>query len=245
MRALLLSSSVCHPTGYLDHAEEEIRDLLGAVRRVMFLPYALFDRDAYAAKAAERFGKMGYAVDPAHRTADPIDAIENAEAVFVGGGNTFRLLKALYELDLLEPLRRRAREGMPYIGASAGSNVAGMTIGTTNDMPIVQPPTFEALGLVNFNLNPHYLDPDPASTHKGETRDERIAQFLEESVTPVVALREGAMLRIDSHTVTVRGKDGGRLFRRGRKPVEIETGEDLGPLLSDFRPILAEEIRQN
>ncbi|HEV8610332.1 MAG TPA: dipeptidase PepE [Thermoanaerobaculia bacterium] len=238
MRALLISSSVCHPTGYLDHAEEEIRDLLGAVRRVLFLPYALFDRDAYAAKAAESFGRMGYEVVSAHRATNPARAALDAEAVFVGGGNTFRLLKSLYDLELLRPLRDRALEGMPYVGASAGTNVAGVTIGTTNDMPIVEPPSFEALGLVDFNLNPHYLDPDPASTHKGETRDERIAQFLEESATPVVALREGAMLRVDGDAVTVCGTGGGRIFRRGREAVEIATGEDL-------RPFLAENIRRN
>jgi dipeptidase E len=238
MRALLISSSECHPTGYLDHAEEEIRDLLGAVRRVVLLPYALFDRDAYAAKAAERFGRMGYAVDSAHTATNPARSVEEAEAVFLGGGNTFRLLKTLYDLELLEPLRRRAREGMPYNGTSAGSNVAGVTIGTTNDMPIVEPRSFEALGLVDFNLNPHYVDPDPASTHKGETRDERIAQFLEENSTPVIALREGAMLRVDGDAVTVRGREGGRLFRHGRNAVEVGTEEDL-------RPLLAENIRQH
>jgi dipeptidase E len=238
MRALLISSSECHPTGYLDHAEEEIRDLLGAVRRVLFLPYALFDRDAYAAKATERLGRMGYAVDSAHTATNPARSVEEAQAVFIGGGNTFRLLKALYDLKLLEPLRRRGTNGMPYIGTSAGSNVAGVTIGTTNDMPIVELPSFEALGLVDFNLNPHYVDPDPASTHKGETRDERIAQFLEENRTPVIALREGAMLRVDGNAVTVRGTEGGRLFRRGRNAVEVGAGEDLHSLLS-------ENIRQN
>jgi dipeptidase E len=222
-RTLLVSSSVCHPTGYLDHAEEEIRDLLGVVSRVVFLPWALFDRDAYAEKVAERFGRMGYEIESAHR-ADPARAVEGAEAVFVGGGNTFRLLKALYDLDLLEPLRRRARQGMPYIGSSAGSNVAGATIGTTNDMPIVQPPSFTALGLVAFNLNPHYLDPDPSSTHKGETRQERIAQFHEENDIPVVGLRESAMLRVEDVSVTVRGSGGGKLFRRGENPVELIAG---------------------
>jgi len=238
MRALLISSSECHPTGYLDHAEEEIRNLLGAVGRVLFLPYALFDRDAYAERATERFGRMGYGVDSAHTATNPARSVEEAQAVFVGGGNTFRLLKALYDLKLLEPLRQRGTNGMPYIGTSAGSNVAGVTIGTTNDMPIVQPPSFEALGLVDFNLNPHYVDPDPASTHKGETRDDRIAQFLEENRTPVIALREGAMLRVDGDAVTVRGTEGGRLFRRGRNAVEVGTGEDL-------RPLLTENIRQN
>jgi len=227
-RILLISSSVCHPTGYLDHAEDEIRDALGGVRRVLFLPYALFDRDAYADKAAERFGRMGYEVESAHRSHDPARAVDGAHAVFIGGGNTFRLLKALYELHLLEPLRRRASNGMPYIGSSAGSNVAGATIGTTNDMPIVEPPSFAALGLVPFNLNPHYVDADSASTHRGETREERIAQFHEENEVPVVALREGAMLRVENGGATMRGTGGGRLFRRGETPIELATGARLG-----------------
>jgi dipeptidase E len=233
MRALLVSSSVCHPTGYLDHAEDEIRDVLGAVRRVLFLPYALFDHDAYAAKVTERLGRVGLAVESAHRAPDPARAVESAEAVFVGGGNTFRLLKRLYELGLLEPLRERAAGGTPYIGSSAGSNVAGRTIGTTNDMPIVETPSFAALGLVPFNLNPHYLDPDPTSTHKGETREERIAQFHEENPQAVVGLREGAMLRVDGDAMEIRGTGGGRLFRRGRKPVELATDDRLDALLEE------------
>jgi dipeptidase E len=156
----------------------------------------------------------------------------------VGGGNTFRLLKTLYELDLLDPIRRRAADGMAYIGSSAGSNVAGRTIGTTNDMPIVQPPSFEALGLVPFNLNPHYLDPEPGSTHKGEAREERIAQFHEENDIPVVAIREGAMLRVKDTAVEAAGRGGGRLFRRGEKTVELGTGDRVDRLLpEDIRKI--------
>lgn len=230
-RILLVSSSVCHPTGYLDHAEAEIRELLGRVRRVLFLPWALHDRDAYAEKVRERFGRMGYEIESAHRLSNPARGVEGADAVFAGGGNTFRLLKALYELELLGPLRRRASAGMPYLGSSAGSNVAGRTIGTTNDMPIVEPPSFDALGLVPFNLNPHYLDTDPVSTHKGETRDERIAQFLEENEVPVVALREGAMLRVEGERGVVRGTGGGRLFRRGEAVIDLSTGDPVDRLI--------------
>ena len=160
MRILLISSSNVHGTGYLDHAEPEIRDFLGATRRVLFFPWALRDLDGYAAKVRERLGRMDFDVDSAHEAPDPVRAVEDAEAVFVGGGNTFRLLKKMYELDLLVPLRRRVREGMPYIGSSAGSNVAGETIRSTNDMPVVEPPTLSALGIVPFCMNPHYLDPD-------------------------------------------------------------------------------------
>jgi dipeptidase E len=230
-RILLVSSSVCHPTGYLDHAEAEIRELLGPVHRVLFLPWALHDRDTYADKVAQRFGRMGYDVESAHRLSNPAGGVEEAEAVFAGGGNTFRLLKSLYELDLLEPLRRRVREGMPYVGSSAGSNVAGWTIGTTNDMPIVEPPSFDALGLVPFNVNPHYLDPDPVSMHKGETREERIAQFHEENEQAVVGLREGAMLRIEGKIVSLLGMAGARIFRRGEPPAEFDPGARLDSLL--------------
>jgi len=141
MRILLISSSNVHGTGYLDHAEPEIRDFLGATRRVLFFPWALRDLDGYAAKVRERLGRMDFDVDSAHEAPDPVRAVEDAEAVFVGGGNTFRLLKTMYEKDLLVPLRRRVRDGMPYVGSSAGSNVAGATIRSTNDMPIVEPPS--------------------------------------------------------------------------------------------------------
>jgi dipeptidase E len=231
MRVLLISSSVCHPTGYLDHAEPEIQDFLGATRRVLFFPWALRDLDGYAAKVRERLGRTDFDVDSAHEAPDPVRAVEDAEAVFVGGGNTFRLLKKMYELDLLVPLRRRVREGMPYIGSSAGSNVAGATIRSTNDMPIVEPPSLSALGIVPFCLNPHYLDPDPTSTHKGETREERIAQFHEENEESVVGLREGAMLRIEGGTVTLRGDARARLFRKGEPAAEFDPGDRLDFLL--------------
>lgn len=230
-RVLLVSSSTCHPTGFLDHAEAEIRDFLGGVRRVLFLPWALHDRDAYTAKVRERLGRMGFDVDSAHEAPDPANAVLQAEAVFAGGGNTFRLLKTLYELDLLVPLRRRVGEGMPYVGSSAGSNVAGATIGTTNDMPIILPPSLKALGLVPFNINPHYLDPDPASTHKGETREERIAQFHEENDATVVGLREGSLLRIEGNEARLRGRAGARVFSKGLPPQEVAPGDRLDFIL--------------
>ena len=223
-RVLLISNSTLYGSGYLDHAESEIRSFLGAVKRVLFVPYALFDRDKYAGTAQQRFQKMGYELTSVHTADDPVAAVNEAEAVFIGGGNTFRLLKALYDFDLLDVIRDCVSNGMPYIGSSAGSNVAAPTIKTTNDMPIVQPPSFEALGLVSFQINPHYLDPDPNSRHMGETREERILQFLEENETPVVGLREGAMLRIENGETTLRGSTGARIFRRGMEPIEISPG---------------------
>jgi len=230
MPILLISNSTLYGSGYLDHAEGEIRSFLGDAKRVLFVPYALFDRDAYATTAQKRFQKMGYDLTSIHTAASPAQAVNDTDAIFIGGGNTFRLLKTLYDFDLLGPIRERVAGGTPYIGSSAGSNVAGPTIKTTNDMPIVQPPSFDALGLVSFQINPHYLDPDPNSRHMGETREERIVQFLEENDTPVIGLREGAMLRIENGKTILLGSTGARIFRKGVEPIETPPGtllEDL------------------
>jgi dipeptidase E len=227
-RILLISNSTLFGSGYLDHAEPEIRDFLGDVKRVLFVPFALYDRDAYAASASERFKRMGYELTSVHdRVVDRFQAVAETDAIFIGGGNTFRLLKTLYDQSLLEPIRQRVAEGIPYIGSSAGSNVAGPTIKTTNDMPIVQPPSFDALGLVSFQLNPHYLDPDPNSKHMGETREKRIQEFLEENDTPVLGLREGAMARCENGSTILKGSTGARIFRKGQSPVETLPGDQL------------------
>jgi dipeptidase E len=231
VRLLLISTSTVHGTGYLEHALPELRDFLGATGRVLFIPFALKDRDAYAARARQAFGSIGRELDSLHEAGDAAAAIERAEAVFCGGGNTFRLLKELYERDALAPLRRRALAGLPYSGASAGSNLACPTIRTTNDMPIVEPPSLAALGLVPFQINPHYLDPDPASKHMGETRETRLREFHEENQTPVVGLREGALLRVEDGGVWLKGLAGARIFRRGEAPVERQPVARLDDLL--------------
>jgi len=232
---LLVSSSTIHGSGYLDHCAEEIADLLrDRARTVLFVPYALRDRDAYAAKARERFRAMGFELRSVHEWAGregPRQAVARAETVFVGGGNTFRLLKELHALRLIEAIRARALEGMPYLGSSAGSNVACPTIKTTNDMPIVFPRTLVALGLVPFQVNPHYVDPDPASRHMGETREQRIREFHEENEAPVVGLREGAWLRVEGDSVLLKGKAGARVFVRGEEPREFAPGDRLDFLL--------------
>ena len=217
---LLISNSTVYGRGYLDHVESEIRSVLGSARRVLFFPFALYDRDAYTATAKTRFDVMGYSLESAHEAKNPHIAAEEAEAIFVGGGNTFRLLKAFQDLDLIEAIRRKVSSGTPYIGSSAGSNVAGPTIKTTKDMPIVQPRSFESLGLVPFQISPHYLDPDPSSQHMGETQEERILQFLEENDAPVVGMREGAWLLVEGCSVMLKGLNGARIFRRGQAPVE-------------------------
>jgi dipeptidase E len=231
-RLLLISNSTLFGSGYLDHAEMEICDFLRGVKNVLFIPFALKDWEVYTQKVRQRFESMGYTLSSVHESANARSAIENAEAVFIGGGNTFRLLAALYAGDVLGSIRRRVEGGMPYLGASAGSNVACPTIRTTNDMPIVEPPSFKALGLVNFQINPHFLDPDPNSRHMGETREERIIQFLEENETPVVGLREGALVRVEHGKVQLKGSSGARLFRRGHDPVEVNPVADLEGILS-------------
>jgi len=230
-RLLLISTSTVFGTQYLEHALPELRDFLGGTRRVLFIPYALKQRDAYAAKARAAFESIGYALDSIHEAASPRAAVEGAEAIFCGGGNTFRLLATLQGLELMTRIQRRAVQGMPYSGASAGANLACPTLKTTNDMPIVQPPSFEALGLVSFQINPHYVDPDPESRHMGETRETRIKEFHEENDAPVVGLREGAMLRIEGDRVLLKGLAGARIFRRGEEPVEAQPGAFLEGLV--------------
>jgi dipeptidase E len=238
-RILLLSSSNVYGRGYLDHAEKQIGAVLGDLDgSVAFLPFALFDRESYARKAAERFAEIGYRLESVHRSDNSRstrDRIASAAAFFVGGGNTFRLLDELHRRDLIGAIRERVAKGVPYIGSSAGSIVAGPTLKTTKDMPIVQPRSFDALGLVDFQISPHFLDPDPASTHMGESQEERILQYLEENDRPVAGLREAAMLRVEktgsSTSVRLEGSAGCRIFRKGLPPVEARPVAEIGPLL--------------
>lgn len=234
-RLLLLSNSTNHDQGYLDHASEAVRAFFGPRRRLAFVPFALHDQAAYTRKAQERLQREGFEIDGL--TADSAGAalLEAAEGVFVGGGNTFRLLDTLQRSGLLEALRRRVKAGLPYLGASAGTNIVAPTIKTTNDMPIVQPPSFEALGLLPFQINPHYLDTDPASTHMGESRETRLREYLEDNETPVLGLREGAWLRLESGALRLEGR-GARLFRRGAEPEELAAGADLSALLAPLVP---------
>ena len=227
MPLLLISSSLVHRYGFLDHAEPELRRLLTGIGSVAFVPFAQYDHDAYTARVRERLSAMGFEATQVRMRAD----VERAEALFIGGGNSFRLLNALYERDLLDAIRARVANGMPYIGSSAGTNVATPSIRTTNDMPIVYPPSFDALGLVPFQINPHYLDPDPESTHHGETREERIREFHEENDTPVVGLREGSMLAVRDGAVTLVGSKPARIFRQGQEPLEVQSGSVMDAAL--------------
>src|SRR5882762_4222343 len=230
-RLLLISNSTVHGGGYLDHAEEEIRNLVGSGSRVVFVPFALSDRRDYAAKAEERFHAMGLSLTSVHDVSHMVRTVEEADAIFIGGGNTFRLLKGLQEHHLVDPIRRRVAAGVPYIGSSAGSIVACPSLKTTKDMPVVQPLSFEALDLVPFQISPHYLDPEPSSTHMGETQEERIMQFLEENEETVVGLREGSILLVRDAALVLKGPTTARIFRRGEKPFEVTPGSNLCPVL--------------
>jgi dipeptidase E len=209
----------------------------GDVGRLLFVPYALRDHDGYVKAMTERGLHAGYELDGIHRRGDPVRAVKEARGIFIGGGNTFLLLNDLNRFGLLDVIRDRVRHGLPYLGVSAGTNVACPTIKTTNDMPIVQPPRFDALGLVPFQVNPHYSfgptflrQGEDYVQHFGETRDERIREFHEENDTPVLGLWEGGIVRIEQGRATLLGAPA-RLFRRGLDPVDVQPGADLGGLL--------------
>lgn len=232
MTILLLSNSTNAGGRYLEHAWEAVLPALGGAAELLFVPYALADHAAYTDVARRAFAEHGVAVTGLHEAEDPVAAVAAAPAVFIGGGNTFRLLGRLRAEGLFGALRDHVAAGRPYLGASAGTNVAAPTIRTTNDMPIVDPHGFDALGLVPFQLNCHYLDADPASTHAGETRQERLEQYLEENETPVLALREGTYVRVDGSgagavytvggTAVTPGRGPALLFRRGAEPAEVD-----------------------
>jgi dipeptidase E len=215
-----------------------MRSMFGPLRRLLFVPFALKDHDAYVRVMIERGVHAGYELDGLHRHADPVAAVREAEAIFVGGGNTFRLLDTLYRLGVLDAIRERVRGGMPYLGVSAGTNVACPTIKTTNDMPIVQPPSLAALGLVPFQINPHYYvganyvrAGEAYVQHFSETRDDRLREFHEENATPVLGLWEGGILRVEGESMELLGT-GARLFRRGQESQDVAPGARLDDWLA-------------
>ena len=231
---LLMSSSSVQGAGYLDYYEGEIKDFLGAeVKRVLFVPFAGVVKtfDEYTAIVRERFEAMGYGLDSVHEARDARQAVRSAEAIVVGGGNTFHLLRKLYETGLIEGIRERVLDGVPYVGWSAGSNVACPTIKTTNDMPVVEPPSFDAFNLVPFQINPHYTNALPQG-HQGETREQRIEEFVKlNRGVYVVGLREGSTLRVEGSTIRLRGEKEVRVFLSGQEAREYGPEESLGFLL--------------
>jgi len=234
MRLLLISNSTNPGEPYLDYPKNEIRRFLGEKPvNCIFLPYAAvtFSYDDYEQKVKERFLETGHNLVSIHHFKDPISAILTAECIVVGGGNTWKLINEIHNNSLIDIVRKRVFEGTPYIGWSAGSNVACPTIKTTNDMAIIQPPAFDAFNLVPFQINPHYIDANPAG-HAGETREQRILEFIEVNRNLYVAgLREGTMLLVENGKVALRGNRSMRLFKAGALPAEYSENEDLSFLL--------------
>ena len=233
MNLLLISNSTNAGEEYLKYPIAEIAKTLKGVSEVVFIPYAAvtFSYDEYEAKVQARFNEIGIKVKSIHHALNKRNFLRNAEAVVIGGGNTFALLKRMQEEDLLDVIHRRVKSGMPYIGWSAGSNVTCPTICTTNDMPIVQPESFRAIGLVSFQINPHYLDANPVG-HAGETREQRILEYLEANRSRyVVGLREGCMLRIDDNGIELIGSRPMRIFKKGQPTYEVNPGDDISFLL--------------
>ena len=234
MRLLLISNSTNAGEQYLGHAKSKIRDFLGEKPvRALFIPYAavMFSFDEYESRVRGSFREIGHDVDSIHRFSDPLEAVENASAIVVGGGNTWKLLKTIRDNGLIEAVGDKIRSGTPYIGWSAGSNVACPTIMTTNDMPVIIPDSMNAFNLVPFQINPHYLDANPAG-HAGETREQRINEFIEMNPgTYVLGLREGTMLLIENGKISLLGGKDARLFFRGAIPIELSSKDDLSFLM--------------
>lgn len=234
MKLLLISNSTMAGQAFLDYPKHEIRQFLGDTPvTAVFIPYAAvtFSFDEYCEKVEARFNEVGHQIKGIHRFSDPVKAIEEAEAIVVGGGNTWKLVRMLHDQKLMNPMREKVYNGTPYIGWSAGANVACPTLRTTNDMPIVDPKGFGCIGLVPFQINPHYLDAVDQG-HAGETRDQRIAEFNE--LNPeiyVVGLREGTMLKLEDSKMNLIGKQGCKVFKNAKQPVQYFPGEDLSFLM--------------
>jgi len=234
MKLLLISNSTNAGEAYLDYPKFQIRDFLGEKPvHALFIPYAgiMFSYDAYEKKVEDRFSEIGHHVTGIHRFDDPVKAVEEAEAIVIGGGNTWKLVQMLQLNRLMEPIRKKVLNGMPFVGWSAGSNVACPTLRTTNDMPIIQPESFDTLNLVPFQINPHYLDAHPEG-HGGETREDRIREFIE--INPevyVVGLREGTMFWLEKDKLVLIGKTPARIFRRGMEPKELDHSADFSFLM--------------
>lgn len=232
-KIIIASTSTLHNGGYLEYLFPVLRTHFEGVKNLLFIPYARpsgLTHSAYTEKVREAFAKIDINVKGIHEFENAIDAIENAEGIFTGGGNTFVLVSELYKHQLLDVIVKAVKNGTPYLGTSAGSNICGLTMGTTNDMPVVYPPNFRTLGLVSFNINPHYLDPDTNSTHMGETRETRIKEFHFYNPQPVLGLREGSWLEVKGESIKLKGTLTARLFKQNQTPIEIESETELKDL---------------
>ncbi|TXI89121.1 MAG: dipeptidase PepE [Chryseobacterium sp.] len=230
MNILLASTSSLYQGTYLEYIKTDVQKLFENIQQITFIPYARpggISHDDYTQKVADFFEKLHIKAVGLHTFQNPKEAILNSEAFFTGGGNTFLLVKTLHELNLMKPLAEAIKSGKPYLGSSAGSNLAGQTLQTTNDMPIVYPPSFDCLQLIPYNINPHYLDPIPNFPHNGETRETRIKEFHTQNSIPVIGLREGNWIRVQHGKITVEGMHQTKLFYPQQEPIEIEAGTEL------------------
>ncbi|MGE5944468.1 MAG: dipeptidase PepE, partial [Flavobacteriales bacterium] len=221
---IIASTSTLHGSGYLEYLLDDLKILFKDASEILFIPYARpsgITHDDYTEKVIEAFLKINKRVKGIHTFENTTEAIKNAEAIFVGGGNTFVLLYQLYKNNLITVLKETVKKGTPYLGTSAGSNICGLTIKTTNDMPIVYPSSFNAVGLVPFNINPHYLDPDSNSKHMGETRETRIQEFHHFNTQPVIGLREGSWLHVKDNSIILKGDLTARIFEQNKGAYEV------------------------
>jgi dipeptidase E len=230
MNIILASTSTLFGGNYLEYLKDELITLFAGIDEIVFIPFARpggISHEEYTAKARDFFSQLNISVKGLHEFNDPIEAIYTAKGFFTGGGNTFLLVKTLHELGLMKHLSEAIKLGKAYLGCSAGSNIAGMNMKTTNDMPIVYPPSFDCMQLVPFNLNPHYLDPNPELKHNGETRETRIMEFLTQNNIKVVGLREGNWIRILGDEITTQGSEYTRIFEVDKAPHELPPGSSL------------------
>lgn len=230
MNIILASTSTIYGGKYLDYLTEELKDLYKNIDEILFIPYARpngITHDEYTQIGRDYFAKLNIKVKGIHEFEDEKEAILKAKAYFTGGGNTFLLVKNLHDKGLMTLLKKEVESGKPYLGTSAGSNIGGLTMKTTNDMPIIYPPSFECMGLVPFNINPHYLDPTPQLKHNGETRETRILEFLSQNDEKVVGIREGNWIRRIGDKIFIEGAHDTRIFEKGKTPYEVPTGTIL------------------
>ena len=230
---IVASTSTVHGSGYLEYLLHDLKILFKKTEDILFVPYARpggINHNDYTANVAKAFSEIGKHVKGIHEFNDPVEAVNNAKGIFIGGGNTFVLVHQLYKNNLMEVIKEAVNNGTPYLGTSAGSNICGLTIGTTNDMPIIYPSSFKAFGFVPFNINPHYLDPEPKSKHMGETRATRIQEFHKFNTQPVVGLREGSWLEVKEHSIVLKGTLTARIFEFEKEPYEVGPGTELNYL---------------
>jgi dipeptidase E len=227
---IIASTSTLHSGNYLDYLLPTLKVHFSNIKTLVFVPYARpggITHDEYTSKVKSVFSGIGIEVKGLHEFEQPKEAIKSAEAIFTGGGNTFLLVSQLYKNDVMDVLEQALRSGTPYLGTSAGSNITGLTMQTTNDMPIIYPPSFKTLGILPFNLNPHYLDPDTTSTHMGETRETRLKEYHGFNTVPVLGLREGSWLEVKGDTILLKGSLTARWFTQNNPAIELAPNTNL------------------